>query len=143
MRQITLCVPIGMTDAANQMMRAVGYGPDDDRTFTGATHTDSEGAEYAVAAGKLHADHIAAISPWTAVEPPWGADMTLAAQAASILSLAPTGASEGQDEPLPPVDLSKPVLILDEDPATAIASLGLSRILPPAPEVEEALPFEE
>ena len=69
----TYAVPESLIVAANQLARALGQSAADEGTFLAARYTKN-GTLYAVASGQFDLSG-------PLVEPPWGADMALAAQA--------------------------------------------------------------
>jgi hypothetical protein len=116
--RITIAVHAPDRDDANAWARCLGEGPDDGPAFGEAIWPDAAGNLFAVASGtfsEAFPDRAAA----PLVEPTWGADMVAATRAQALLDIGAAAA--------PGVIAA----VIEEDPQTALAMLGLTR-----PEIE-------
>ena len=116
--RITIAVHAPDRDDANAWARCLGEGPDDGPAFGEAIWPDSAGNLYALASGVFSAGFLARANV-PPVAPAWEVDLAAATRAQALLVLGAAAA--------PGIIAA----VIDDDPAVALAALGLTR-----PEIE-------
>lgn len=125
--RITIACPLAHITDANQLSRALGTGPEDDRTYGEAKWADARGNLYAVASMAVGA---ARLDPSASglTEPAWGADLAAAERARALLRFFGGGEADFSDAPPSPLAAPDRICaILAEDAAAALVMLGLTR----------------
>jgi hypothetical protein len=120
--RLTLAVPESLMDAANNLALIMGRSTADINTFTSASWQDASGNLYAVCSAVSKPIVVQALS--TGLPDPLpthaeNADVTLAQQALDAIVVFDVGVL---------VDTDILVLAIDDDPLTALAEMGLTRV---------------
>ena len=117
--RITIAVHAPDIADANAWGHCLGSGPDDGPAFGEAIWPDAAGNLYALASG-VFSEAFLARADAPPVAPAWSVDLVAATRAQALLALGATAA--------PGIIAA----VIEEDPAVALAMLGLRR-----PEIEE------
>lgn len=113
--RVTIACPEDHIADANQLARVLGYGPDDDKTFSAPVYKDGDDNLYSVASGLVKPQFLEdAFQPL--IEPEWGADMEAAERAQALVMVGG------------PADPSRITAIIGDDPDAARVEMGISRI---------------
>jgi len=116
--RVTIAVHPDNVPDANQLARVLGYGPDDDRTFTVPGYQHDDGNAYCVASGLVKPAFVEDVFVEDLPEPEWGADMEAASRAQAKVVIG------GPAQP------DKIAAIVGDDPQAALVALGLTRSYP-------------
>ncbi|MDP2063843.1 MAG: hypothetical protein Q8J98_12160 [Phaeovulum sp.] len=119
--RITIACPEALIVEANQLMRCIGSGVDDDRTFASAIWQSANGARFACAAQE--ADPLwLELAAGTLTEPAWGCDLAaaMAAQERLVFWSEPTPGGQVAVEP------TAIWVLTGMAPAQALAAMGLA-----------------
>jgi hypothetical protein len=126
--RLTIVVPEALITQANNLALIIGEAEADLSTFKTAGWVDSNGDKYAVCSGVFQPESMSILKDGVSEEKPKHAEKANKKLAKDALKICKEYKPKMGKESVISAEKSSMILIADEDPLSALAALGLSRI---------------